>query len=57
MLVLKENNVCLFGGVDAKEDEIKSLTTTYYNDFYLLTLNEGYWSRPNIGGYNPTARY
>ncbi|EAR82549.1 kelch motif protein (macronuclear) [Tetrahymena thermophila SB210] len=57
MLPVKENIICLFGGISCPEDAIKSLTATYLNDFYLLNLNEGYWSRPNCGGYVPTPRY
>ncbi len=57
MLPIKENVVCLFGGISCPEDAIKSLTATYLNDFYILNLNEGYWSRPNTGGYVPAPRY
>lgn len=27
------------------------------NDFYILNLKEGYWNRPNTGGYIPSPRY
>lgn len=39
MLPVKENIICLFGGISCPEDTIKSLTATYLNDFYLLNLS------------------
>ena len=89
MLPVKENMICLFGGISCPEDAMKSLTATYLNDFFILNLSrqfffalrnyskitlkltkiiinisilikysgEGYWSRPNCGGYVPSARY
>lgn len=51
MLPVKDNLVCLFGGVSCPEDAIKGPTSTMLNDFYILNLKEGYFTRPNVGGY------
>lgn len=57
MIFIKENILCIFGGVSCPEDAIKSLTATVLNDLYILNINEAYWSRPSVGGYIPTPRY
>lgn len=58
MCAVKQNLVCLFGGVSCPEDQIaKNLSQSLLNDFYILNLNEGLWNRPNIGGQVPTARF
>ena len=39
MLPVKENMICLFGGISCPEDAMNSLTETYLNDFYILNLS------------------
>ena len=36
---------------------MSGLSANLLNDFYILYLNEGFWTRPNIGGYIPPPRY
>ena len=40
MLPVKENIICLFGGISCPEDQISSLTATFLNDFYILNLSK-----------------
>jgi len=56
MIYVKEDVVCLFGGVNSHEDNFKNNTHSLLNDFYILNISEGYWSIPNVGGYIPSAR-
>ncbi len=56
MLPLKENVICLFGGVSSHDDVMKTKNANFLNDFYLLNVKEGYWSYPNVGGYVPSPR-
>ena len=39
MIHVKENTVCLFGGVSSHEDNFKNNTPWLLNDFYLLNLS------------------
>lgn len=57
MLPVKENLICLFGGVSCPEASMKGSTSIMLNDFYILNLKEGYWTRPTTGGYLPSPRY
>ncbi|CAD8118103.1 unnamed protein product [Paramecium sonneborni] len=55
LLVVKENLLCLYGGYNVNENQLKNCEPL--NDLYLLNLNEGYWSKPVAGGYIPTPRF
>ena len=57
MVQIKENLLCLFGGISSSYDSVKANKATLLNDFYFLNLNEAYWSKAMIGGYLPSARY
>ena len=57
MVQLKDNLLCLFGGVSSSMDTVKMNKATLLNDFYFLNLNEAYWSKAMIGGYLPSSRY
>ncbi len=39
MLPVKENLICLFGGISCNEEAIKTNSGTYLNDFYILNLS------------------
>ena len=54
-MVVKENLICLFGGINVSDDQLKP--QNHLNDLYLLNLNERFWSVPIVGGYVPTPRY
>ena len=63
IIAVKENLLCLFGGITGSEDIIKP--QSYTNDLFLFDLSdflfniadEKYWSVPLVGGYVPTPRY
>lgn len=68
MARVKDNVICLFGGIKSDEEELqKPGMAQYLSDFYFLNLSnciedilnlldEAYWSTPSSGGYAPTAR-
>lgn len=55
MLLVKENLLCLFGGVKENEDQLKNLGGLT-NELFLLDLQQNYWSKPIVGGYIPSPR-
>jgi hypothetical protein len=46
LIPVKENLICLFGGISCSEDQINSVNAIILNDLYILNLNEGYWTKP-----------
>lgn len=56
MLPVKENIICLYGGVSSSDDNTKNNSIAMLSDFYLLNLDDGYWSNPIIGGYTPLPK-
>ena len=42
MVSIKDNLLCLFGGVCSSFDTVKANKATLLNDFYFLNLNEAY---------------
>ena len=56
MVAVKENVLCLFGGVVSHEENFKSHNVQLSNELYILDINEGYWSVPSMGGYIPSPR-
>ncbi|KAM3135972.1 hypothetical protein pb186bvf_011962 [Paramecium bursaria] len=54
ILFVKDNLLCLYGGFNVNENQIKN--SEPLNDFYLLDLQVCHWQRPVVGGYIPTPR-
>eukprot|EP01017_Pseudomicrothorax_dubius_P033014 TRINITY_DN4379_c0_g1_i5.p1 TRINITY_DN4379_c0_g1~~TRINITY_DN4379_c0_g1_i5.p1 ORF type:complete len:335 (-),score=93.04 TRINITY_DN4379_c0_g1_i5:17-1021(-) len=56
-IALKDNVVCLFGGIGSSEETLKGGSNIQYlSDMYILSLDDGFWTQPSVGGYAPLPR-